>query len=368
MCIILPLTSSFPLSQKKKGQYGFFDYETQLDKIYQINDFLPKLNALIDWEMFRSVLDQVREPTDPANGGRPPFDVVLMFKILVLKKMYNLSDAQTELQIRDRISFRAFLGLNFCDTVPDEKTIWFFAEQLKNLELECLLFDRFSEELDASGFAVKSGLIVDGSFVEVPRQRNSREENEQIKQGEIPESFAANPNVLAQKDCDARWTKKGDQVFYGYENHGMIDDEFKFIRGYGVTDAAVHDSVPYLDVMPEEPAYPDQEAFADAAYVGDKIDTSLKERGFLPMISEKGYRNKPLTEEQKRMNKMKSSVRSRVEHVFGAQKMRMGNEILRSIGFGRARFWIGMRNLMYNMSRYVSLKCPKKVPKPVKVR
>jgi IS5 family transposase len=148
----------------------------------------------------------------------------------------------------------------------------------------------------------------------------------------------------------------------------VIDDEYKLIRGYGVTDAAVHDSVPYLDVMPEEPAYPDQEAFADAAYVGEKIDTGLKERGYLPMICEKGYRNKPLTEEQKAFNKVKSSVRCRVEYVFGAQKMRMGNEILRSIGFGRARFWIGMRNLMYNMSRFVSLNRPKKLPKVVKVR
>jgi len=347
-----------------KGQYGFFDLARQLDKIYQLNSFLPKLNSLIDWELFRPDLNKVRATVDYSKGGRPPFDVVLMFKILVLKSMFNLSDAQTELQVRDRLSFQDFLGLRICDTVPDEKTIWLFAEQLKNLELECLLFDRFDELLDASGFKVKSGLIVDGSFVEVPRQRNSKAENEQIKNCEVPERIASNPHILAQKDLDARWTKKGDQVFFGYENHGLVDDEFKFVRGYGVTDAAVHDSVPYPDLMPTKPAYPDQEAFADAAYVGEKIDTTLKERGFLPMICEKGYRNKPLSEQQKQMNKIKSSVRCRVEHVFGSMKMRMGNEILRSIGFARARFWIGMRNLMYNMNRFVSLKCPK----PSKVR
>ena len=291
-------------------------------------------------------------------------DVVLMFKILVLKKMYNLSDDQTELQIRDRISFRAFLDLNFCDTVPDAKTIWLFAEQLKALELECLLFDRFSEMLDASGFAAKSGLIVDGSFVEVPRQRNTKEENEQIKKGEIPASFSANPNVLSQKDCDARWTKKGDEVHYGYKDHALVDDEFKLIRGYGVTDASVHDSQPYPDLMSDVPDYPDQEAFADAAYVGENIDKGLRKLGYLPMICEKGYRNRPLMEQQKQMNAIKSRVRCRVEHVFGAMKMRMGDEILRSIGFARARFWIGMRNLMYNISRFVSLKCPR----PAKVR
>jgi IS5 family transposase len=358
--------------KKIKSQPGFFDIEKQLDKIYEINDFLPKLNALIDWEIFRPILDKLREKQHEKGsinkGGRPPFDVVLMFKILVIKKMYNLSDAQTELQIRDRISFRAFLNLNFCDTVPDEKTIWLFAEQLKNLELECQLFDRFNEMLDASGFAAKSGLIVDGSFVEVPRQRNTKAENEQIKNGEIPESFSVNPHVLAQKDCDARWTKKGNEVFFGYKDHALSDDEFKLIRGYGVTDAAVHDNVPHLDVMPLEPAYPDQEAFSDSAYASKANEEELSSRGFLPMICEKGYRNKPLTEEQKIMNKIKSSVRCRVEHVFGSMKMRMGNTILRSIGFGRARFWIGMRNLMYNMSRFVSLKCPKKLPKSVKLR
>jgi IS5 family transposase len=353
---------------KNKGQYGFFDLKNRLDKIYQLNNFLPKLNTIIDWEMFRHTLLKVREKEHLGPGGRPPFDVVLMFKILVLKEMYNLAFDRIEAEILDRSSFQDFLGLDRCDTVPDAKTIWLFAEQLKNLELESLLFDRFNEMLDASGFKVKSGLIVDGSFVEVPRQRNTKAENEQIKNCEVPERIAANPNVLAQKDLDARWTKKNEVSYFGYKDHAVADEEYKFIRGYGVTDAAVHDSVPYLDVMPEEPAYPDQEAFADAAYVGEKIDTGLNERGFLSMICEKGYRNKPLTEQQKAFNKIESSVRCRVEHVFGAMKMRMGNEILRSIGFARARFWIGIRNLMYNFSRFVSLKCPKKLPKVVKVR
>jgi IS5 family transposase len=358
------------MSKKLKGQFGFFDRDNRLAKIYKLNGFLPKLNTLINWEIFRPILNKVREreKANPNNVGRPPFDVVLMFKILVLKAMYNLADERIEAEILDRVSFQDFLGLASCDTVPDARTIWWFAEQLKNLELECLLFDRFNEMLDARGFAVKSGLIVDGSFVEVPRQRNTKEENAQIKNGEIPESFSSNAHVLAQKDCDARWTMKNGVSYFGYEDHTAVDDEFKLIRGYGVTDAAVHDSQPYLDVMPEEPDYPDQEAFADAAYVGEKIDTELKERGFLPMICEKGYRNKPLTEQQKAMNKVKSSVRCRVEHVFGEMKMRMGNEVLRSIGFGRARFWIGMRNLRYNMARLVSLMCPKKLPKVANVR
>jgi len=342
-----------------KGQYSFFAIESQLEKMYQINDFLPKLNALVDWGIFRSDLEKVREKERKSNAGRPAFDAMLMFKILVLKSMYNLSDDQTEFQIRDRISFRHFLGLTFADTVPDAKTIRAFSEQLQELELEHPLFDRFNEELDKQGFKAKSGLIVDGTFVEVPRQRNTKDENAQIKAGDVPERIASNPHVLAQKDLEAEWAKKGDELHFGYKDHVAMDDEYKFIRGYGVTGAASHDSEPYLDIVPESPAYADQEAFADSAYVGEKIDTELKKRGYVPFICEKGFRNKPLSEEQKTMNKMKSSVRCRVEHIFGAQKMRMGNEILRSIGFARARFWVGMRNLMYNMGRFVSLKRPK---------
>ena len=338
---------------------SFFDVETQLDKIYQLNDFLPKLNALIPWELFRPTLQKVREKERLSHAGRKPYDVVLMFKVLILKKLYNLADERIEEQILDRFSFRAFLGLQFSDRVPDAKTIWLFSEQLKQLDLEQELFDRFDEELDRQGLQAKSGSITDGSFVEVPKQRNTKEENSQIKSCEVPERLAANPHVFAQKDLDAEWAKKGDELHFGYKNHVAIDEEYKLIRGYGVTGAAAHDSVPYLDVLPAKAAYADQEAFADSAYSGKEIEAKLTERGYLPMICEKGYRNKPLTEEQKKMNRMKSSVRCRVEHVFGAMKMRMGDETLRSIGFGRARFWIGVRNLVYNMCRFVSLKCPK---------
>jgi len=357
------------MNKTRTGQFGFFDLEQQLAKIYALNDFLPKLHSLIDWEMFRPLLSKVRKDRDPAKGGRPSFDEVLMFKILVLKSIYNLADERIEEQIRDRISFRVFLGLtHLADTVPDAKTIWLFAEQLKNLGLERELFDRFNEMLDASGFAVKSGLIVDGTFVEVPRQHNSKEENKQIKNGEVPERLAANPHVLAQKDLDARWTEKNDIPYFGYKDHALVDDAYKFVRDYDATDASVHDIKPYPALMPAKPEYPDQEAFGDSAYMSKENVAELTKRGFLPMIHEKGYRNKPLTEEQKAMNKIKSSVRCRVEHVFGSMKMRMGNEVLRSIGFARAKFWIGMRNLMYNMGRFVSLMRPKKVPKPVKVR
>jgi len=349
------------MTHKAKGQFSFFNLEERLEKIHELNSFLPRLNTLVNWETFRYQLNKVREKERLSNAGRPSFDVVLMFKVLILKSLYNLSDEMTELMIRDRISFMEFLGLTFADTVPDAKTIWRFAEQLKELGLERKLFEQFEKELVRQGFAAKGGHLVDGSFVEVPKQRNTKEENEQIKNGEVPETISENPHVLAQKDMDARWTKKNDVSYYGYKDHVLGDEKFKLIRDDDVTDASVHDSVPFVDLVPEKPQKKNQPVYADSAYVGEDIDKTLKKRGYKPQICEKGFRNHPLTDEQKESNRLKSKVRCRVEHIFGAMKNRCRDEVLRTIGIARAKFWIGLRNLVYNMSRFVSLKRPKKL-------
>ena len=341
-----------------RGQYSFFDVENQLDKIHSLNDFLVRLNELVNWSIFLSALSSVRRQHDPSKGGRPPFDPILMFKILILKSLYNLSDEQTELQIRDRLSFREFLGLTFADVVPDARTIWLFAELLKEQNMERYLFDLFNEELSRQGFVAKSGIIIDGTFVEVPRQHNSREENSQIKNGIIPDRFVDDPNVGSHKDTDASYAKKNNTTYYGFKNHVIINAETKLIEDYTTTTASVHDSKVCLDLAPPEAAFEGQEFFGDAAYVGSEsnpIKPDLKERGFDPQISEKGVRNNPLTPLQRFCNGVKSMVRCRIEHVFGEQKKRMGNEILRTIGGERARFWIGMRNIVSNMCRAVIL-------------
>jgi hypothetical protein len=214
------------------GQYSFFAIESELAKIHQLNHFLVRLHSLVNWNIFRVALATLRSPHDPSKGGRPPFDSLLMFKILVLKSLYNLSDEQTELFIRDRLSFREFLGLTFADTIPDARTIWLFAEMLKDQNMERHLFDLFNEELARQGFAAQRGYIMDGTVVEVPKQHNSRTENEQIKAGEIPERFTENPHVGSHKDTDARWGAKGATKFYGYKNHVLAAEDSKLISDY----------------------------------------------------------------------------------------------------------------------------------------
>ena len=110
----------------KKLQKSLFDEEERMEKLQQMNDTLERLNEVIEWERFRRALTRASRKEDSGKGGRPAYDVVMMFKILVLQRLYNLSDDQTEYQINDRLSFMKFLGLNLEDKIPDAKTIWKF--------------------------------------------------------------------------------------------------------------------------------------------------------------------------------------------------------------------------------------------------
>lgn len=330
-------------------QKGLFDEDIRLNKIKKQGDPLIRLNELIDWEMFRPDLKKNFKKKSKGPGGRPPYDYILMFKILFLQRFYNLSDAQMEYQILDRLSFMRFLDLQLHDDVPDEKTIWNFREQLKD-KIE-VLFEKFNEYLMDYGAIAQTGNIIDGSIIEVPKQRNNKEENDKIKNNEEPENWS--DNKRAQKDIDARWTKKNGKNFYGYKNHIKIDKKSKLIENYAITDASVHDSAVVEDLLEEDDEH--HELYADSAYSGSRIEEILKERKIKNQIHEKGYRNRPLTDKQKARNKIKSKTRVRVEHIFGYMKNSMKLDIIRTIGITRAKVIIGLNNMVYNICRYLQI-------------
>ena len=133
-------------------QAGFFDVSKRHAMLLKTRDFLERVNQFVEWEAFRPVLETAlaRKPRD--KGGRPPFDAVLMFKVLVLQALYNLSDEQTEYQILDRLSFMRFLGLQLHDNVPDARTIWLFREMLIAAKAVEKLFAQFDAMLESAGF------------------------------------------------------------------------------------------------------------------------------------------------------------------------------------------------------------------------
>lgn len=335
---------------------GLFDEEYKLRKLTMNGDPLEKLNAHIHWEIFHKPLEKVlkNDEKDESKGGRPAYDAVLLFKILILQRMYNLSDHQTEYQINDRLSFMRFLGLDLSDTVPDEKTIWLFREKLAKDGIIDRLYETFQRQLMKEGVLAQNGSIVDATFVDVPKQRNTKDENKDIKNGKTPESFEQNATKKRQKDMDARWVTKNKERHYGYKNHIKIDKGSKLITAYTVTDAAVHDSQALDTLLTTDDAHHD--LFGDSAYSGAPLAEIVRKKNIRNKIHEKGYRGNPLTTAQKERNRKKSRTRSRVEHVFAFIEGTLKGSFIRCIGIVRARMIIGLTNLCYNIRRYLTLR------------
>ena len=338
---------------------GLFDYEFQLEKIKKHKPPLQKLNEIIDWEIFRKPIEEALHTESKSNSGRKPYDKLFMFKILILQRYYNLSDEQTEFQIKDRISFLDFLGLSIGDNIPDEKTIWLFKEHLKDKNLSKKLFDIFTSKLVSNGVVAKEGTMVDASFIRVPKQRNKREDNSDIKKGAIPLEFGINKNKLSQKDCDARWVTKYKTNEFGYKDHASVDQKTKIITNYTITPSSTHDSQAIKDLINKE----DKIIYADSAYKSQEIEKYLKEKNVKSKIIHRAYRNKPINQIQQKENKKHSKTRVRVEHIFGTFKTSMNNALsLKSIGIERIRSLTGLINITYNLLRYEQLVRLKKVP------
>ncbi len=336
---------------KTQGRKGLFDEEFTKERLSVIGNPLESVSKVLDFEMFRESLERKLLNTNKKNNaGAKPYDVVMLFKILILQRYYGLGDSQVEYQILDRTSFKTFLGLETGDKVPDEKTVWSFRERVTKTGLVEELFAQFTSFLEEKELILNEGQMVDASFTVAPRQRNTREENKKIKNGEGHDLWKDKPNKKKHKDIDARWTKKNGETFYGYKNHAKVDAKSKFINTYTVTDASVHDSQALDDLLTEKDK--EQDLYADSAYTGEDQDKTIAKYEMKNKVHEKGYRNKPLSEEQKASNTKKSKIRARVEHVFGFMEQSMNGLVLKSVGILRATGIIGLINLTYNLFRY----------------
>lgn len=336
------------------GNPGLFDeFVSNLDAASFETPIL-RVGKLVQWSLFEPLLHSMLQRKAKGPGGRPRFAPLLMFKVLVLQRLHGLADDATSFQITDRNSFRAFLGLTPADKVPDGQTISDFRQALIDAQLIDGLFETFLEHLQKEhGLALaRKGVMVDASFCEVPRQRNSREHNAQIKDGKIPQEFAANPKLKAHKDTDARWTKKDYHSYYGYKDHLKVDVADKLILKAVVTSANVHDS----QAVPQLVEQGDVVFYADSAYQTAPIKAHLAGLQVQAQINERGTQKKALSEEQKESNRQKSKTRSRVEHVFAQMRGSMHALYQRCIGMARNEACLKLTNLVYNLLRFEQIK------------
>jgi len=330
-----------------RGQPGFWDIDERYARLSEAGDPLEKLNTAVPWNVFRKPLAKALKRSDGAKGGRPPYDPVLMFKVLVLQALYNLSDDQAEFMIQDRLSFMRFLGLGLSEKVPDAKTIWLFREHLAQAGAVETLFAQFDRHLTRAGYLAMGGQIVDATIVAAPKQRNTDGEKAAIKEGKIPRAWQDKPAKLRQKDRDARWTVKFSKAkpveegkpkqvdiavpAFGYKNHASIDRRHGFIRGWSVTDAAAWDGAQLRDVIGRNTG---SKVWADTAYRSKKNEAWLSKHGFVSDIHHKKPKGRPMSARMSRANGRRSKVRAAVEHVFARQKGPMAL-FVRTIGIIR---------------------------------
>jgi IS5 family transposase len=348
-----------------QGQRGFWDVEDRLKELSAEGDPLEKLAATVDFELFRPVLAKALRRSHRSKGGRPAFDPVLKFKILVLQAMHGLSLQQTEYLVRDRLSWMRFCRLGPGDAVPDANTLWDFREALIAARALDRLFQRLERAINAAGYLPMGGQIVDATLVAAPRQRNTDGEKAAIKAGTIPEPWKDKPAKLRQKDRDARWTVKVSKArlkddgtaqidiaipVFGYKSHVSIDRRHGIIRRHKTTDAAAHDGARLREGL-IDPANTGSSVWADTAYRSAANEAHLNKAGKVSRIHRRKPKGKPMPKAVARANAAKSKVRARIEHVFAEQKSRMGL-FIRTIGIARAEATMTLANMAFNMKRW----------------
>jgi IS5 family transposase len=263
-----------------------------------------------------------------------------------------------------------FLGLSLSDRVPDARTIWLFREKLTKAGAIQTLFERFDAMLRAAGYIAMSGQIVDASLIAAPRQRNTDGEKKAMKEGRVPDEWKEKLAKLRQKDRDARWTVKFTKAkpradgasppvdlaipVFGYQNHVSIDRGFGFIRKWSATDAATYEGRQLREGLLDK-TNTASGVWADTAYRSAANEAFIEKNGFVSHVHRKKPKGRPMAEVIRRANAAKSRIRCKVEHVFAAQKDRMGL-FIRTIGIARATMKIGLANLVYNIKRLLFLR------------
>lgn len=324
-----------------------FAEEHHRKKIDTLGDPLAEIGSYIDFGALAAEVDRVAPRPVSPQGGRPPYPTETMVRILVLKRLYNLSDEQMEYQLLDRMSYKRFCGLASAVTIPDRTTVWTFENRIGEAGAK-VLFDGVTAQLLKHGFIARGGQIVDATLVPAPKQRNSREENKLVKEGAMPADWK--PAKRRQKDTDATWTQKHGKNHFGYKLSINVDKKYKVIRKFETGTASIHDSK-HLDAIIDR-GNTSRDVYADRGYTSADRENWLKDQGYRNQIQRKGKRNKPLSECQQRRNHRIAKTRARVEHVFAAIDQ-MGGKLIRTIGQTRANFALTMMAACYNLKRLV---------------
>lgn len=292
------------------------------------NDFLDRLDALVDWQPIRTAL----EAMFTATTGRLPQPPLVVFKMLLLQNCYGLSDPQCEAQVRDRLSWRKFTGLSFSDPVPDETTLVRFRQRLVAHGLHQRLLALVNQQLAAHGLIVREVTLVDATLVQAARR-------------------SPNKHAPGGGDPDADFTVKRGQPHYGYKAHVAADRAHTLIRQADLSAASVHDSQRFEAVVRGD----EEVVVADKAYDSAVRRQWLKRRGIVNGILSRARRGRPLIPAEQLFNRALSAIRCGIEKIFGHWKRSLGYRRGRYVGWARNRLELEFKCVVWNLKRWVTV-------------
>ena len=350
---------------------SFVDLE--LENVTNVNPVLEKINKLVKWDRINKKLISKYKKSASADG-RPAYPAIVMFKVLLLQRMYNLSDPQMEACLKDRISFFQFVGLSIKHSKPDHSTICRFRQALVKLNLCEELFNEINSQLEEAGLLIKNGAIVDATLVssarrprktidieDMPEDRKEEEELECESETKTDGSEAEEPGqeetgekrfkIRYSDDANSSWIKKGKEAVYGQKAHIVVDSEDGYILGGHMTPAHVSDTTQLEKVLEKVELKKETAVFADKGYCSESNREKVKTRGLLDFIMHKARRNHPLSEGLKNLNKAISKIRYKVERTIGTLKRLYGFNRLRYVGDKKSDMEFYLSAMVYNLRK-----------------
>ena len=327
---------------RRKSQISLLDSAfSSRTKRSRSDALLKKIHSFVNWEDLEVLCAGMYKDS---RRGRPTFPILFSLKCLILQYLYNLSDPSLEDALIDRLSFQRFLGISFDSEIPDFTTIWRFRDRLIKANLLDKIFDSILNQLDEKSIILRKGTLIDATLVHAARKYKKHED----------EGANNNSRRNAQKDTTASHTQKGKKHYYGYKGHIGTDQGSNIIRKRKFTTANVHDSRERDALISGD----ERSVFGDKAYSDDKVKRKLRKAGIYNGILDKGRRNRPLSEKQKKGNKQKSSIRNAVERPFAYFKNRLGFRRVRYVTLRRNELHFTFLCIIHNIRRGIALTAP----------
>jgi transposase, IS5 family len=293
-------------------------------------EFLGQIERIVPWGEWISI---IKPCYYKGERGNKPYDLELMLRLYLLQNLYNLSDEATVAEAIDSRAFSDFCGLESSNQVPDGDTLGRFRHILEQNGLQEKLFTQVIGLLQQRGLLLKKGTIVDSTIIAAPSSTKNQDK---------------------QRDPDAHQVKKGNTWHFGYKAHIGVDKDTGLVHTVKVTGANVHDvtMTPELLTGDEESVYGDSGYLGaearDSAIIRNKNGKKIKYR-----INRRPSQLKKLSTSgqyaAKKVEHRKSSVRAKVEHVFGAVKGLFGYRKTRYRGLMKQTAKLNMMFALANL-------------------